>query len=186
MIANIVMFVLVAVIGGFASSWYMIERGSPMTTLKRGPWITWVSAGRADADPYTRAHFARRGSLPISSVLAQTYQATTDGDGQTLYSTCEYVIEGPEPDAAFWSLAVFDDKGALIPNPAERYGYNSTTLMRSPGGRFGITLSRSARPGNWIPTGGAGRLSVQMTIEEPKVADRRTIEMPVIRRISCR
>jgi hypothetical protein len=185
-IAKVVMFILVAVVGGFASSWYMIERGSPLTTVKRGPWTAWVSAGRSDADPYTRAHYARRGSLPVSSLFAQTYQATTDSDGQTLYSTCEYVIEGPEPDAAFWSLAVFDEKGALIANPADRYGYNSATLMRSPGGHFGFTLSRSARPGNWIPTGGAGRLAVQLTIEEPKPQDKRVVDMPQIRRLGCR
>lgn len=186
MIANAIVFVLLAVAGGLASSWYMIERGSALTTQTFGAWTTWTQAGRADADPYTRAHFVRRGTLPVSSALVRTYQATTDNEGQALYSSCEYVIEGPEFDAAFWSLAVFDEKGQLIPNPAERHGFNSATLMRSPGGRFGITLSRSARPGNWLPTGGAGRLALQLSIEEPRVPEGTAVVLPGIRRIACR
>jgi hypothetical protein len=186
MIANVVMFVLVAVVGGLASSWYMIEKGSPLSTRRIGPWTTWVAAGRADADPYTRAHHVRRGTLPVSSTLTRTYQTLSDSDGQALYSSCEYIVEGPEPDAAFWSLAVFDEKGRLIPNPAERHSYNSATLMRSPGGRFGLTLSRNARPGNWLPTGGAGRLALQMVIEDPRLPEGQEPALPVIRRISCR
>lgn len=186
MIANVVIFILVAVVGGLTSSWYMIEKGSPLTTRKIGPWVMWTAAGRADADPYTRAHFLRRGTLPVSSALAQTYQATTDSDGNGLFSTCEYVVEGPEPDAALWSIAVFDDQGRLIRNPAERYSFNSSTLMRTPGGRFGVTLARNARPGNWLPTGGAGRLALQFRIEEPKGASATDPMLPTIRRIACR
>ena len=121
MIANVILFVGLAVIGGLGSSWYMIEKGSPLTTIRSGPWVAWKSAGRADADPYTRAHFLRRGMLPVSSSLAYTYQATADSDGQTLYSSCDYAVEGEEPRVAFWTLAVFDEAGQLIPNPAERY-----------------------------------------------------------------
>lgn len=186
MIANVIIFIVVAVIGGLTSSWYMIEKGSPLTTRKQGPWITWTAAGRADADPYTRAHFLRRGTLPVSSALAQTYQATTDSDGNGLFSTCEYVVEGIEPDAAFWSIAVFDDQGRLIRNAAERYSFSSSTLMRTPGGRFGVTLARNARPGNWLPTGGAGRLTLQLRIEEARGADKADPVLPVIRRLACR
>ncbi len=186
MIANVVMFILVAVVGGLTSSWYMIEKGSLLTTRKQGPWVTWTAAGRADADPYTRAHFMRRGTLPVSAALAQTYQATTDSDGNALFSSCEYVVEGIEPDATFWSIAVFDDRGRLIPNPAERYAYNSATLLRTPGGRFGVTLSRNARSGNWLPTGGGGRLVLQLRVEEPKGGERADVAMPAIRRTACR
>ena len=125
-----------------------------------------MTAGSADADPYTRAHFMRRGMLPISSVLAITFEAVADKDGQRLHSSCEYLLEGEEPPARFWSLSVFDEHGQLIPNPAERYSYNSATLLRQPGGRFSVALARSARPGNWLPTGGAGRISLMLTVEE--------------------
>ncbi len=188
MIANVIMFLLIAIGGGLGSSWYMIERGSPLTTLAAGPWTAWTTAGRADADPYTRAHFIRRGMLPVSSALALTFEALSDSEGQRLHSSCEYAIEGEEPRVRFWSISVFNEHGTLIPNAAERYAYNSATLLRSPGGRLGVSLARTARPGNWLPTTGAGRISLVMTLE----GDGTTApaqdgwQPPTIRRVSCR
>ncbi len=130
--------------------------------------------------------------LPVSSSLAQIYQAGADSDGKALYSSCDYVVEGEEPNAAFWSIAVFDEGGRLIPNAAERYSFNSATVMRSAGGRLDIRLARSARPGNWLPTGGAGRITLLFTLEEPRIAgvgsggETRAPELPTIRRIACR
>jgi hypothetical protein len=196
MIANVMMFLLIAVGGGLGSCWYMIERGSSLTTHKAGPWRAWIAAGQADADPYTRAHFIRRGMLPVSSTLAVTFEALTDSEGQRLHSSCEYTIDGVEPPARFWSLSVFDDQGRLIPNAADRFSYNSATLLKSPGGRLSIALARSARSGNWLPTGGAGRISLVLTIEEstatlvqsgnPDDAGAGTWQPPGIRRVNCR
>ncbi|MEZ5816290.1 MAG: DUF1214 domain-containing protein [Hyphomicrobiaceae bacterium] len=184
MIANMIMFMLIAIVGGLGSSWYMIERGSSLTTSRAGPWTVWTAAGRADADPYTRAHFMRRGMLPVSSVFAVTYEAMSDSEGQRLHSSCEYLIEGEEPTARFWSISVFDEDGRLIPNAAERYAYNSATLLRSAGGGFRIALSRSARPGNWLPTTGAGRISLTLGLEGSDPS--KPFHPPHIRRIACR
>ncbi len=188
MIANVILFVGLAVVGGLGSSWYMIDKGASLTTIRSGPWVAWKAAGRADADPYTRAHFLRRGMLPVSSSLATTFQATADSDGKTLYSSCEYMIEGEEPSASFWSLAVFDEAGHLIPNPSERYAFNSANVMRSANGHIDIRLARSARPGNWLPTGGGGRISLVFTVEEPRSSadDSRQTLLPTIRRLACR
>ena len=192
MFLNVIIFLLIAVGGGLGSSWYMIEKGSRFTTRVNGPWVAWTAAGRSDADPYTRAHFTRRGMLPVSSALAYTFEARTDNQGQQLYSTCEYLIEGEEPVAAFWSLAVFDDNGGLIPNPADRYAFNSATFMRGHTGSWVVVLARSARPGNWLPTGGAGRLAVVFTVEEPRdpgntgaIVRAEQVAMPSIRRLTC-
>jgi hypothetical protein len=185
------MFAVLAVAGGLGSSWYMIEKGSSLTTRAYGPWVVWTAAGRADADPYTRAHFARRGTLPVSTSIALTYEANIDSDKRRLHSACDYAIEGEEPSAAWWSLAVYDERGRLIENAAERYSYNSATLMRAPGGRFSITLARNARPGNWLPTGDAGRLTLVLNFEEPQVSGPGQDEaggqgLPRIRRLACR
>jgi hypothetical protein len=67
MLVNVIVFVTIAIAGGLGTSWYMIEKGSRLTTRTAGPWVTWVSAGRPQADPYTRAHHIRRGILPVSS-----------------------------------------------------------------------------------------------------------------------
>lgn len=189
MIANVILFIGLAVVGGLGSSWYMIEKGSRLTTRTAGPWVTWTSAGRIDADPYTRAHFLRRGVLPVASTLTQSYQASTDNDGQTLYSSCDYQVEGPEPAAAFWSVAAFNEQGTVIANPADRYSFNSATIMRAPAGGIDIRLARSARPGNWLPTGGGGKITLLLTVDEPRATgadEQRAIQLPAIRRLSCR
>ncbi|MDX2288566.1 MAG: DUF1214 domain-containing protein [Hyphomicrobiaceae bacterium] len=183
-------FIGIILIGGLGSSWYMVSAGSALTTRSVGPWITWTAAGRTDADPYTQAHFARTGSLVLSTELAATYLAATDDDGLRLHSSCDYRIEGRELEASWWSLTVFDDSGALIPNPSERHAFTSETVALTPEGEFVVTLARDARAGNWLPTGGAGRLTLAMTILEGATSivagSDSELALPSISRVACR
>ena len=184
------LFIGVVLILGLGSSWYMIERGSSLTTLTVGPWVSWTAAGRTDADPYTRAHEARLGILPLSTEVAQTFIARVDGEGRTLHSSCDYVIEGVEDSAFWWSLTVFDANGRLIPNVLGRYGFTSDTMAINPNGTYAARLSRDAHPGNWLPIGGAGRLAIAFTVLD---LDTRTIAqdgeverlIPTITRKGC-
>ncbi len=148
----------VALILGIGSAWYMIERGSPLTTVKAGPWQSWLSEGNPNADPYTRAHLARSGRLPLTSTVARYFVAYSDDRGRALHSACEYSLVGAPLNARWWSLAVYDEYGSLIANPAERYSFNSEEAIRRADGSFHINLGRRARPENWLPTGtGADR-----------------------------
>jgi hypothetical protein len=184
-------FIGTVLILGLGTSWYMIDIGTPLTTERQGPWVSWTSAGRADADPYTRAHFARLGTLQLSAEMTLTYIANTDSDGRRLHSSCDYSVEGHEPGTSWWSLTVFDDRGELISNPANRYAFTSQTIALRPDGTFNVALARDARPGNWLPTGGAGRLALVFTTLDPSapVLAKPTGErkpLPEIRRIQCR
>ena len=105
----------------------MIEAGSRLSTRTFGPWIAWTAAGRPDADPYTRAHTARNGLLPVSSTLELTFRAKTDSRGGRLSSSCDYTIVLQDPEPAWWSLAVFDGQGRLVQNGAERHAFNNRT-----------------------------------------------------------
>ncbi|WP_334151596.1 DUF1214 domain-containing protein [Hyphomicrobium sp.] len=158
------LFIGVVLILGLGSSWYMIERGSPLTTVTIGPWVSWVAAGQPDADPYTRAHAARLGILPLSTRVSHTFIARADGEGRNLHSSCDYVIEGREAPDFWWSLTVFDADGRLIPNALGRSAFTSDTMAIDPDGRYRATLSRDAHAGNWLPTGGAGRLALAFTV----------------------
>jgi len=184
------LFIGVVLILGLGSSWYMIERGSPLTTTTAGPWVSWVSAGRLDSDPYTRAHDARLGILPLSTEVAQTFFARVDSEGRALHSSCEYTVAGQELPAFWWSLTVFDAGGRLIPNVLGRYSFTSDTMALKPDGSFLTTLSRDARPGNWLPIGGAGRLAIAFTVldlDTRAVAQEGEVErlLPTITRIGC-
>lgn len=163
---NVVVLVGLAVGGGLGTAWYMIEAGSPFSTRSFGPWVAWSAAGRPDADPYTRAHVARNGLLPLSPTLELTFRAKTDGGGGRLTPACDYAIVMDELDAAWWELAVFDGRGGLIANAAGRHAFSSSTVMREPDGRIVITLARHARPGNWLPSGRGNRVVLVLTVRD--------------------
>ncbi len=150
---NVAVFVVVALVTGLGSAWYAVDVGLPFAVETYGPWRSWSALGHASADPYSLAHAIRAGQLPLASTNARYYVATRDSDGRRLYGDCEYEVAGQGPPAAWWSLAVYDRAGTLIPNPAERYAINSGALMREPSGRFSVRLAKTARPGNWLPVG---------------------------------
>jgi hypothetical protein len=184
------LFIGVVLILGLGSSWYMVERGSALTTLKVGPWVSWMSAGRPDADPYTRAHEARLGILPLSTDFAQTFIARTDNEGRSLHSSCDYAVEGREIPGFWWSLTVFDADGRLIPNPLGRSAFTSDTMAIEVDGSFAALLSRDTQPANWLPTGGAGRLALAFTLVDlgtRAVTQEGDVEgfVPTIRRVRC-
>ncbi|MGL4397675.1 MAG: DUF1214 domain-containing protein [Hyphomicrobium sp.] len=180
-----------AVTLGVYSSRQMIARGGPFSTEVLGPWQHWTSAGQADADPYTRANLAQSGVLRLSSEVAGVFEATSDGLGAYLHSSCNYLIEGPSTNGQWWSLAVFDSGGKLITNESERYTFTSDTAAMNPDGTYIITLGRDARPGNWLPTSGAGRLTLIFTLLDPAMglspeerAERYKL-LPAVRREAC-
>ena len=184
-------FIGVVLILGLGTSWYMIDIGTPLTTVRDGPWISWTSAGRADADPYTRAHFARLGTLQFSAEMMLSYVANADSEGRRLHSSCDYVVEGTEPAAGWWSITVFDDRGELIPNPIGRYAYTNQTIALRPDGTFSVSLAREAMAGNWLPTGGAGSLALVLTTLDPSAplltqSNETRKPLPQIRRLQCR
>lgn len=168
--ADWALFIGLVLVGGIGSSWYVVEAGSTLMTRQVGPWTVWTAAGRGDADPYTRAHFAREGSLPLNGDVAETFVAMTDSDGKGLHSSCTYTLEGRELATHWWSLGVFDTRGRLIANPAERYAFTSDTIAMAPDGTFKITLSRDAEAGNWLPIGGGGKLALVFTAIDLGVA----------------
>ncbi|MBA4173834.1 MAG: hypothetical protein C0511_14575 [Hyphomicrobium sp.] len=189
-LSTLVTVIAIVIVGGLVSSWYMVEAGFSLNTRTQGSWVMWTSAARVDADPYTRAHFARSGALPLSSEIAHTYLARADSDGLKLHSSCDYLIEATEFEARWWSMVVFDEHGRLIPNPTQRHAFTSDTIALSPSGEFTVTLGRDARPGNWLPTGGAGRLALVLTLIEPR-SPRSTeakagLGLPIIRKVQCR
>jgi hypothetical protein len=142
-----------ALLLGIGSAWYMIDHGTPLTTLRIGPWASWLSEGNPLADAYTKAHLARSGRLPLTSTVARYFVATTDSEGRTLTSDCDYLIEGFPLNARWWSLAVYDEDGTSIDNPSKRFSFNSEEAIRHADGTYHVNLARHARPENWLSSG---------------------------------
>nr|WP_246317482.1 DUF1214 domain-containing protein [Hyphomicrobium methylovorum] len=156
-----------------------------------GPWQHWRDAGRESSDPYTRAHILASGKLWISADSAGIFEARTDSQGARLHSSCSYRIEGASLPGLWWSLSVFDLQGRLIPNDADRYEFTADTVAPNPNGSYVISLGRDARPGNWLPTSGAGRLVLVFTVLDPAtgLSDEQRVErnkrLPIIEREDC-
>lgn len=191
LVTRFAMFLAIVVLGGFGSAWVMVHSGSPVSTASEGPWVTWPQSGRPDADPYTRAHTASLGLLPLNASMALTYHARTDEAGVRIHSSCDYEVDLEPTDAAWWSFTVFDDAGAAIPNAAERYAFNAATVVRDADGGSTIVLARDARAGNWLPTRGAGNLTLAFTVQDSRWSQRsldKTTQnkgLPVIRKTTC-
>jgi hypothetical protein len=185
------LFLGIAVAGGIGSAWVMIHSGSRISTAMQGPWVTWSQAGRPDADPYTRAHTVRLGLLPVNPSLALTFHARTDADGNRLHSSCDYVVEIDPLDASWWSLAAFDDSGRVIRNAAQRHAFNTATIVRESDGKATVVLARDARPGNWLPTAGAGNVTLALFVQDQRWAQQSPDEqnkqrpLPGIRKLGC-
>jgi hypothetical protein len=188
---NLAVLMPVAVLLGLGTAWYMVQAGTRLSTRTFGPWVAWTGAGRADAEPYTRAHIALNGLLPVSSTSEISFRAKTDSGGSRLASACDYAVIMEDFEPAWWSLAVFDGNGQLVPNPAERHGFMSGGAMREPDGRTIVTVARDARPGNWLPSGRSNRIVLVLTIQDAGLAaaihDGSTPKaMPSIVRTGCR
>jgi hypothetical protein len=188
---NLVLLLGVSLGGGLGSAWYMIEAGSRLSTRSFGPWVTWPTAGRPEADPYTRAHIARNAELPLASTAELTFRAKTDSRGAWLTSGCDYAIVMEEFDPAWWNLAVYDLQGRLIVNAAERHAFNRSTALRDLDGRTIVTLAPDARPGNWLPSGRGNRVVLVLTMQDANMAnavhDGGSLKaMPEIVRTGCR
>lgn len=85
---------------GFWSAFYAVERGIGFEAIKRGSWVSWAQAGLPDADPYTRATFARSGELPLVGGQSITFSASGDDAGEALRRECTYRVFGKAPPGA--------------------------------------------------------------------------------------
>lgn len=182
-----------ALVIGLGSASQLIDNGFSLVVSRSGPWQTWDSAGSRDADPYTRAHIARTGQLPITSASGLTFFATTDQDGNALSSDCDYEIIARPFNAVWWTIAVYDGYGSLIQNKANRHAFSSDSLTILPDGTQRVMLAPTARPGHWLPSGEDSNLTLVLRIIRPLALDDNdeTItavqqsELPQIRRSGC-
>ena len=185
---NFMVFLALALGLGFGTARFMIDEGSAITTQTDGSWVSWFRAGSPDADPYTRAHMARAGWLPIGSASARYYSARVDDNGDRLSVDCDYRITSGPLGGEWWSLTLFDKRGRLIANTAGRYGFNSGNILRAPDRSFRIEMARMARPGNWLPMPESGEPMLVLQIYGAKAVEdaEKTPSLPVVQRVTCR
>jgi hypothetical protein len=180
----------VGLAAGLAASAYALSGLSPFDRVRLGPWKLEARAGSIDADPYTLARLARSGEIPLAIGEGLQLIARVDDDGRPLDSRCTYSVGPRVPAARYWTLSVVDREGWPIENPAGRYGFRSSELLRAGDGSFLITVAAGVQPGNWLPVGRQGRFALALRLyDTPLGATAGAIDKataPRVTRVGCR
>jgi len=185
----ILLALAVGALTGLGLTWLASARSNGFGAVQIGAWSVWPRSGTADADPYARASFARSGELPLERADGLLFEATKTDNGYTLDGRCDILIKGRLANARFWTLTVYDERGRLIDNPAERYTFNSTEIVWKQDGTFEVTAAPRARSGNWLPTGGRDRIVLVLRLYDAPVGlATRTgeqVDMPSVSQLVC-
>ena len=150
LIRDIILFVTIAVGLGAGSAYLAINNSDQLGLFKVGAWRAWPDASGPNADPYTKADQARRGALPVGSGEGLAFVAQTDNDGTPLDGACQYRIDGTHLPARMWTLSLITERGALVDNPSDRYGYHSRNLARLGGSQYTIFTGPDVMGGDWL------------------------------------
>jgi hypothetical protein len=143
----------IGVLLGLFVTLVVVERGKGFGAIAAGPWTGWPRNGTSDTDPYTRAILAYSGEISLSESQGMSFVAHGDSNGAEFDPSCDYALKGEIPSARYWTLTLLSPAGVPITNTAGRPGFTSSEVLRASDGQFEITLSRHARPGNWLPIG---------------------------------
>lgn len=187
--AGVLAVFAVAAASGLGATFVAVENRAGLGAVRAGPWTAWPRNGAPDADPYSRAIVARSGELPLGLGEGLAFTARRDSAGRPLVSGCVYRIVGRAPQARAWTVTAETPQGGLIENAARRHGFTADEIVRDGAGRFAITLSRQARPGNWLPLGPEPRFQVVLRLyDSPVSAAAAALDaafLPVIEREDC-
>jgi len=159
----------VAIVVGLGATWFALTEGTAFGAITIGAWTAWPKTGTAGVDPYARAAIARNGELPIGSGDGVAFFASADDNGRALDGRCDVILSGTTPQARFWTLTIYDREGQLIASSLERKGFTSQEIARQADGSFAIVVAPRARPGNWLPTGGAERYVLVMRLYDTPI-----------------
>lgn len=183
---------LACVIGLVVGLWatlFSLRNGVSFDTVTIGAWRVSEKAGTAEADPYARAAIERSGEIPLGLGEGLQFLARTDDTGAALDPRCGYLVGRTTPPARYWTLSLVDRRGFPVENPAGRYGFRSSEVLRAADGSFVIAVSASAHPGNWLPIGSKNRFALALRLYDlPVSATAEAIDkeaLPKIVRESC-
>src|ERR1700686_1579761 len=132
---------------GVGLTWTTTTRGTGPGPPPSGPWPARPRTGPSDIDPYSRAPIPRNGDLPIGTGDGVAFTARADDKKKLLDGRCDIVVSGVTPPARFWTLTLYDNKGHLVANTLERYGFTSQEIVRGADGSFEGRIPSRPRAG---------------------------------------
>jgi len=179
---------LLSIVLGIGSAVYVCRNMGSDRGIRNGAWTTSLNVGGAGAGMYERAFVALTGLFAMEKSEAVYFRGDVDSEGNPLRSSCDYVIEGVDPDTRWWSVTVYGSDNFLIPNAQDRWAFNGGSVGREKDGSFRIHLSSKEKSKNWLPTGAGPILSLTLRLYNPgKTVYEKpmTTVLPVIRKVVC-
>lgn len=159
--------VLIALVLGIGSALLSINIVPRKSSIKNGAWTTNPLTGSKEADMYLRAAVSLIGLFALNKTETIYYTAFADDDGNPLRTDCDYIMEGGDMDARWWSTTAYGADHFLIPNDENRYSYNMKNTGRDKNDQYKIYLSATPKQGNWLPVGDGGNFSLSLRVYNP-------------------
>ena len=151
-----------------------------------GPWR--VNPKMDLQNPKQRAFIAKVGLFALRESEVLYFTASVDSEGQPLSSEHNYVIEGVEPEARYWSFTLYGSDNFLIANKERIFGMNQNSLefgsavdsdfamtaqVRRPfkfyiGGGKDVGEGGGDEGENWIPSGSEKQLHLTLRMYNPE------------------
>lgn len=191
----IALLISIAIGGGYALHELRSSTTRDTFIIKNGCWR--VNEVMDLKDKYQRARIALVGLFALRESEVLYFVAHEDADGNPLNSKYDYFIEGPAPDARYWSYTVYGHDFFLIQNKLDRYGYNlddieyidvsdNPEMPSNTAGYHQIALSSESKEGNWLPTGDEHQFYINLRMYNPAPSvynNLSAVELPTIKRI---
>ena len=160
---------LIAAAVGLGATWLTLTRGVAFGSLNIGAWTAWPKSGSVDIDPYARANIARTGELPTGMGDGVAFYASSDDARNSFDGRCTFTISGMTPVARYWTITLYNPEGKLVANSIDRHSFTSDEIVRDSDGGFAITVAPLARPGDWLPTGGADKFVLVLRLYDTPI-----------------
>lgn len=186
----LILFVLLVAIGGGAASvWYVLNSQAGVGALTVDGWTAFPKIGTPEADPYSKARIAREGVLSLGRAEGLTFVAERDSEGNTLRRDCSYQVTGTTPPARFWTMFVADKSLAALHNASGRVpATHSQAVLRRSDNSFTVAFGPHPTPGNWVSVAGAGPMTLVLTLYDTPIETNTGIEgiqLPRVKRTVC-
>lgn len=160
---------LIAAAVGLGATWLTLTRGVAFGSLNIGAWTAWPKSGSVDIDPYARANIARTGELPTGMGDGVAFYARSDDARNSFDGRCTFTVSGMTPVARYWTITLYNPEGKLVANTIDRHSFTSDEIVRDSDGGFAVTVAPLARPGNWLPTGGADKFVLVLRLYDTPI-----------------
>ncbi|CDX46320.1 DUF1214 domain-containing protein [Mesorhizobium sp. M2C.T.Ca.TU.002.02.1.1] len=157
-------------LGGY-SVWYALNAQDGVGAIRIGQWTAFPEVGTLAADPYSKARVAREGVLALGQAEGLAFVAERDDAGEPLKRECTYTIEGGYPTARFWTLYAADQSlGVIDTGKPRQSALQSYDMLRRPDNSVVISVGSRPAPGNWLLTGGSGKMYFVLTFYDTPIA----------------